>query len=299
MKDSSPGANAAAQPVTPNRFTTISERKLKANLENAKKSTGPKTPRGKAFSRRNAVKHGLFVSYATDFEALDENPNEYRELLNGLWKQYRPVGWAEEIEVERIAVCCWRLKRAWRYENALNLDARRDFVRAELDYQEPYCKERDQEEKAVVLLLRDAKKEIEESGEISQDLKNRIVGLVPQFESLWALFNKVAQERLNEPRATRRFEKLTPQRQSWVLAMQTVATAIRQFEQFTHRRWTNVVETAVGRHAIPNREVLDRLLRYETTIDRALNRSLDRLERLQRRRRGEPVPPPLSVRLTQ
>ena len=40
---------------------------------------------------------------------------------------------------------------------------------------------------------------------------------------------------------------------------------------------------------IPNREALDRLLRYETTIDRSLTRALDRLERLQRRRGSERI----------
>jgi len=51
-----------------NQPTANSERKLAANRENAKKSTGPKTPTGKAFSRRNALKHGLFANNITDFE---------------------------------------------------------------------------------------------------------------------------------------------------------------------------------------------------------------------------------------
>ena len=38
----------------------ISERKLRANRANAKRSTGPKTEAGKAASRRNALKHGIF-----------------------------------------------------------------------------------------------------------------------------------------------------------------------------------------------------------------------------------------------
>ena len=46
----------ALQPTPP-----ISEAKLRANRENAKKSTGPKTVRGKAYSRRNALKHGLLI----------------------------------------------------------------------------------------------------------------------------------------------------------------------------------------------------------------------------------------------
>ena len=40
---------------------TISERKLKANQANAKKSTGPRTPQGKAYSSANSLKHGLLA----------------------------------------------------------------------------------------------------------------------------------------------------------------------------------------------------------------------------------------------
>jgi hypothetical protein len=35
--------------------------KVEANRRNALKSTGPRTAQGKANSRKNAVKHGLFV----------------------------------------------------------------------------------------------------------------------------------------------------------------------------------------------------------------------------------------------
>ena len=50
--------------------------------------------------------------------------------------------------------------------------------------------------------------------------------------------------------------------------------------------------------AIPPDETLDRVLRAEAAADRSLGRAIDQLERLQRRRLGEAVPPPVSVRLT-
>ena len=286
MKHSSEGTDRAGQLAEPNRLATISQRKLKANLENARKSTGPKTPRGKAFSRRNAIRHGLFVSPIKDFEALAENPQEYEDLLNGLWGQYQPVGKAEEVEVERIALCWWRLKRAWRHENAVNLVARRDFGRRERAEQAEYCKELDKEEEAVILQLQSAKKEAEDTGAISQELKQRIFALMPGFEGLWLLLDKAAQARVEERDVSKRFQKLSPQMRSQVLAMSTVENGIAFLEQLGNRRWTNVQEVAIGQHAIPNREALDRLLRYETTIDRSLTRALDRLERLQRRRVG-------------
>jgi hypothetical protein len=50
--------------------------------------------------------------------------------------------------------------------------------------------------------------------------------------------------------------------------------------------------------AIPRAEVLDRVLRAEAATERHLNQASDRLERLQRRRKGEAVLPPVNVRLS-
>ena len=284
--------------ATGTKAIAASPRRVAANRRNALKSTGPKSARGKAYSRRNALKHGLFVRQLTDFEALHEDPQEYEKLLNGLWDQYQPIGKAEQIEVERIAICCWRLKRAWRYENAVNLAARRDFVWRELDEQEEYCKERDKEEQAVIVELGAAQKEVEETGEVSQELKQRIFDISPRFESFWAALEKTAEERMNDPDMSKSFQKLSPHERSQLLATYTVTSAIVLLKPLSCRRWTNVVETAVGQHSIPNGEIVDKILRYETTIERSLDRALTRLERLQRRRRGEMVPPTLNVSLT-
>jgi hypothetical protein len=49
--------------------------------------------------------------------------------------------------------------------------------------------------------------------------------------------------------------------------------------------------------ALPDERASDRILRYETHLDRQLYRAMDQLERLQRRRKGENVPPPLNFNL--
>jgi len=68
----------------------VSERKLKANRENAKKSTGPRTARGKAFSRRNAVKHGLcakdlfpLLQFSTFTTSFAKNTSQWDLKKNG------------------------------------------------------------------------------------------------------------------------------------------------------------------------------------------------------------------------
>jgi hypothetical protein len=56
------------------------------------------------------------------------------------------------------------------------------------------------------------------------------------------------------------------------------------------RRTRKVREAVLARHVIPNRNALDVILRYQSGIERDLGRAVDRLERLQRRRRGRAGP---------
>ena len=49
------------------------------------------------------------------------------------------------------------------------------------------------------------------------------------------------------------------------------------------------------RHSIPDALGLDRLLRYEASLERAFDRALSQLERLQRMRLGQSVLPPIKV----
>ena len=49
--------------------------------------------------------------------------------------------------------------------------------------------------------------------------------------------------------------------------------------------------------SLPPVDAADKLLRYEAHLDRQLYRAMDQLERVQRQRRGENVPPPLNINL--
>jgi hypothetical protein len=77
----------------------------------------------------------------------------------------------------------------------------------------------------------------------------------------------------------------------------TTVFAICMIEHRTEHLAKGALEIA-GDRAVPAAEALDRLLRAEAAAERSLNRAIDRLERLQRRRLGETLPPPISVRLS-
>ena len=110
----------------------ISDRKRQANRNNAQRSTGPRTPEGKARSRANALKHGLLAeTILINDRDPDEEPQDFDDLLSALIDDVQPAGAREQLLVERLAVCYWRLRRAHRFE-AHYIDAHRRAQRASL-----------------------------------------------------------------------------------------------------------------------------------------------------------------------
>jgi len=95
----------------------LSDKQLAANRANARHSTGPRTPEGKARSARNARKHGFTAStYAViRLEALDELAHLKADLV----ALYQPVNSQELFAVERIAMAQQTLLRAARLESGL------------------------------------------------------------------------------------------------------------------------------------------------------------------------------------
>jgi len=94
----------------------VTERVMAANRMNAKKSTGPKTARGKEASSQGAVRHGL-LSKVLRFEN-DEEKAEYNSLLADLVRELQPQNSIEAILIEEIAVNYCKLQRALGWELA-------------------------------------------------------------------------------------------------------------------------------------------------------------------------------------
>ena len=79
------------------------------NRSNALASTGPRTDKGKAISRRNALKIGLTANPAA---GVVEDAQRFERLYNQLVERYQPRDPIEEALVHRIAVSIWRQQRA-------------------------------------------------------------------------------------------------------------------------------------------------------------------------------------------
>jgi hypothetical protein len=87
-------------------------------------ATGPRSPVGKARSRRNAIRHGLC---AQEVLLPDEDEAEFEEYAAELRDHLAPVGPLEELLTARLIGTSWRLqRRAPRLEREILVQHRRD-----------------------------------------------------------------------------------------------------------------------------------------------------------------------------
>ncbi len=91
------------------------EAQVCANRSNAQKSTGPRTPEGKAIVAQNAVRHGLL---AREVVIKGEDPEEFELYREGMLAELAPAGQMESLLAQRIAGLAWRLRRAERLQAA-------------------------------------------------------------------------------------------------------------------------------------------------------------------------------------
>jgi hypothetical protein len=85
-----------------------SKAQIKANRQNAKRSTGPTSPTGKLKVSQNAITHGIFAASPL---LAHENAKEFEALCLSVADVYPPVDAIAASLVERIILAIWRQKR--------------------------------------------------------------------------------------------------------------------------------------------------------------------------------------------
>jgi len=90
------------------------ELQILANRRNARKSTGPRTPQGRAAVSQNAVKHGLLTPHDVISSESQADFDLYRQQL---LDELAPASPMESMLAERIVTLSWRLKRVCRIQN--------------------------------------------------------------------------------------------------------------------------------------------------------------------------------------
>jgi len=92
----------------------LTARRLAANRRNAARSTGPRTPNGKARVARNAIKHGFFAGAERWTE---RQQRDFAGTFAGLCEEFKPQCAEEEICAATVADSYVRMAALWRYEN--------------------------------------------------------------------------------------------------------------------------------------------------------------------------------------
>ena len=88
--------------------------RILANRLNAQKSTGPKTPQGKAIVAQNALKHGLSARHDV---ITTESQADFDRHRDSLLAELDPQTPMESFLADRIVSLSWRLKRADLFQN--------------------------------------------------------------------------------------------------------------------------------------------------------------------------------------
>ncbi|HTM39861.1 MAG TPA: hypothetical protein VL177_03075 [Terriglobales bacterium] len=257
--------------------------RLETNQINALKSTGPRTAQGKRNTRFNAVKHGFFSRQVVlSSKKIGEDPAEFEALLRKLRHHYHPADISEEIQVEIIAVCLWRERRALRCElgevgHARDMNRRHNLFTAVTTSDSPA--------KRILQVLRKGDLEMDRDGELSSATKATLSALFHWDE----LDDAVLEKSGARPDGARQIALLQD------LLHQNIQEAIQHFGAFQEESEKNQERQVIERYSIPDDEALNRILKYQALNDRRLQRALIQLERLQRQRKGDYVPPPVKV----
>jgi hypothetical protein len=89
-------------------MASASKAQIKANRQNAKRSTGPTSIQGKLKVSQNAITHGIFANTPL---LPHENEQEFSALTQDITATFPPVDAIAATLVERIIMTAWRQKR--------------------------------------------------------------------------------------------------------------------------------------------------------------------------------------------
>jgi hypothetical protein len=86
---------------------------IAANQQNASRSTGPRTPEGKAASSTNATSHGLTGTFRL---LPGEDPDQFQELVIAYDSEFQPVTEHECFLVDQLVEARWKIGRIERLQ---------------------------------------------------------------------------------------------------------------------------------------------------------------------------------------
>jgi hypothetical protein len=292
---------------------TMSLKQLAANRCNAQKSTGPKTPEGRAVSKMNALKHGI-LSKEVLVRGLNikESSRELSALHDWFWQELNPAGPMEEMLVDQIVTTHWRLRRALTAESgeiALSVDGgqwnrsrpnlKLKVMRWELSGDPVHAVQDSVLGNSVLKRwLGEVRAQVEKDGELTEAAVQKFQYHDKQNRLSLALENlrlRLSQNANGADEATRRGEN---KKQALAFIDRELAD-LRWLQNRCAKREAADEEARQAAAALPSMEVLEKILRYETKLERQMYRAVSQLERLRRMRQGEAIPPPMTMEVSE
>jgi hypothetical protein len=250
---------------------TVTEGTLVANRLNAKRSTGPRTERGKKASKFNAVITVHFAKHVViPICGGEGTEKQFARLLADLQQEFQPEGRLEEFYIGEMAKSMWRLRRATCAEKGSVRQRKPPDVYLYLKAK-PILD--------TIFIVQSAQKELKTTGTLSPATYTAVLPVIEKIQAC------VAQpedgDSPAEPKIDDQFLPLL-ERQRELLEM-----ALKE----RHRMTDEEVEDSYPTHALPPDSVMNDILRYETAAQKKFDWALQKLSESQERRRKaqEPV----------
>ncbi|MCK4773523.1 MAG: hypothetical protein KAT30_02015 [Candidatus Krumholzibacteria bacterium] len=270
----------------------------KANRQNSMKSTGPKTSKGKRKVSQNALKHGVFardvVIGAGDGK---ESMAEFKRLLETFRQDLKPVGALEEALVEQIVQLLWRLRRVLRCEtgeirskldDARSQEINRQTEKIQSKLQSAYNTKHMAAFKCsssgvryLLNILDEAEGELKQTGLISGEVLHRLKSFFGDSEidlpGLCASY---------DPSGCPEEENgiFTADRGHLYEAIDWEREYLEELLKSLEKSEAMALEAKILSLHLPDRETIEKLLRYESAITKQLDRAIILLHALQKRR---------------
>ena len=291
----------------------MSDKQLAANRTNAQKSTGPQTDEGKAVSKMNATKHGI-LSREVIVRGLisKESEREFLAFHRRFREHLAPVGPLEEMLVDQIVTTQWRLRRVLRAEAgevALSMDggywkrSKRNPAFTVMEWTalgDPIHAMQDSVVGLDIMIswLEKIRVSLDKENELTEQAV-RSVFVNGKSNSLSEKLNELRAWFLNNPEGLGETALLTKHKEQVLAFVDQRLKSARWRRRDCSEYETREEFARQDAASLPSKEALDKIMRYETKLYNQLARAMAQLERLQRMRSGEAVPPPLSVNFSE
>ena len=285
--------------------------------------TGPRTRRGKRKSSLNSLKHGIFSKIVV---LPNESRSDFDELYVGLIESWLPQGKMEELLVEKLAVLFWRYRRLTMAECA-EIGKVTEFLEFESGREKHFgvadselwnqsvngmlyrCTNGNVYRRAAELLTQ-LRQDIQQTGfDFRDHLKQLrlIYGPVNDENFPSAFFRDYAilayaKRDGDKPNANYDRKHSIMEKEFSEKAIPLIDNEVGrliELGKLCDDHDNDLMDYTEKASSVPAEKTMNRILRYEANLERAIDRTMTQLERLQRMRAGQMIPPPIKVEVTE